>query len=47
MIGNKDKLLAEVDAIYDRDHAVFVTLGPKDLALAEMLGTHEDDLPQA
>ena len=44
---NKDRLLAEMDAIYDRDHAVVITLGPEDLALAEMLATHEDDLPQA
>ena len=44
---NKDTLLSELDAIYDRDHAVFITLGPEDIALAEMLATHEDDLPQA
>ena len=43
---NKDKLLAEMEAIYDRDHAVVVTLGPEDLAFAQMLATHEDDLPQ-
>ena len=44
---NKDRLLAEMDAIYDRDLAVFITLGPEDIALAELLATHEDDLPQA
>jgi len=44
---NKDRLLAEMDAIYDRDHAVIITLGPEDIALAKMLVTHEDDLPQA
>jgi hypothetical protein len=44
---NKDRLLAEMDAIYDRDHAVIITLGPEDMALAKMLSTHEDDLPQA
>ena len=44
---NKDRLLAEMDAIYDRDHAVIITLGPEDIALAEMLATHEDDLPKA
>jgi hypothetical protein len=44
---NKDRLLAEIDAIYDRDHAVIITLGPEDIALAKMLATHEDDLPQA
>jgi hypothetical protein len=44
---NKERLLVEMEAIYDRDHAVFVRLGPKDVAFAQMLGTHEDDLPQA
>jgi hypothetical protein len=44
---NKDRLLADMDAIYDRDHAVVITLGPEDKALAEMLATHEDDLPRA
>jgi hypothetical protein len=47
IIGDRDKLLAAIDEIYGRDHAVVVTLGPEDLALARMLGTHEDDLPQA
>jgi hypothetical protein len=47
MIGDKDRLLAEIDAIYQRGHAEFVTLGPEDLALAKMLSTHEDDLPRA
>ena len=41
---NKDKLL---NAVYDRDHAVIVTLSPEDIALAEMIATHEDDLPKA
>jgi hypothetical protein len=44
---NKDRLLAEMDAIYDRDHAVIIALGPEDMALVKMLATHEDDLPQA
>jgi hypothetical protein len=44
---NKDKLLAEMDAIYDRDHAVVITLSPEDMAFAKMLATHEDDLPKA
>ena len=39
--------MSEMEAIYDRDHAVFITLGPEDIALAKMLATHEDDLPQA
>jgi len=46
ILGDKDKLLAEIDAVYDGDHAVVATLGPKDQALAEMLSTHEDDLPK-
>src|SRR6516162_142624 len=44
---NKDKLRSEVKSIYDREHAVKVTLGPKDLALVRMLSTDEDDLPRA
>jgi hypothetical protein len=44
---NKDRLLSEMEAIYDRDHAVIITLGPEEIALAEMLATHEDDLPKA
>jgi hypothetical protein len=44
---NKERLLVEIEAIYDRDHAVKVKLGPEDVAFAQMLGTHEDDLPQA
>jgi hypothetical protein len=47
VIDGKEKLLAEIEAIYDRDHAVVVTLGPEDLALASMVSTHKDDLPQA
>jgi hypothetical protein len=44
---NKDKLRKEIDTIYDREHAVTVTLGPADIAAAEMRVTHEDDLPRA
>jgi hypothetical protein len=44
---NKDKLRKEIETIYDREHAVKVTLGPADLAAAEMFITHEDDLPRA
>jgi hypothetical protein len=44
---NKDRRLTEMDAIYDRDHAVVITLGPEDMAFAKMLVTHEDDLPKA
>ena len=44
---NKDKLLNEARSVYDRDHAVTVTLTPEDLPLVEMIATHEDDLPKA
>jgi hypothetical protein len=44
---NKERLINEMNAIYDRDHAVTVTMGPEDRALAQMIATHEDDLPQA
>ena len=44
---NKDRLLSEMEAIYDRDHALIITLSPEEIALAEMLATHEDDLPKA
>jgi hypothetical protein len=47
IIGDKDKLFAEIDTIYQRDHVVVVTFGPEDPARAKMLITHEDDLPQA
>ena len=36
-----------IQSIYDRDYRVVITLSPKDMALAEMMATHEDDLPQA
>ena len=44
---NKDKLRNEIQSIYDREHAVTVTLSPQDMALVRMLSTHEDDLPRA
>ena len=44
---NKDKLRSEIQSIYDREHAVTVTLSPQDMALVRMLSTHEDDLPRA
>jgi hypothetical protein len=44
---NKDKLMAEMEAVYDRDHTVVIRLTQEELALAQMLGTYEDDLPQA
>ena len=40
-------LIKAVNLVYDRDHAVVVTLTEKDLAFVDMVATHEDDLPQA
>ena len=45
--ANRDKLMGEIYAIYDREHTVKVTLSPADIAAAVMLVTHEDDLPRA
>jgi hypothetical protein len=39
---NKDKLLNGARSIYDRDHAVTVTLSPEDIVLAKMIATHEE-----
>ena len=44
---NKVKLRKEIDTIYDREHAVKITLSPADIAAAVMLATHKDDLPRA
>jgi hypothetical protein len=45
---NKDKLLKEMRSIYEREHNTeTVTLSPQDIALANMVATHEDDLPSA
>jgi len=44
---NKNKLMAEMEATYKRDHAVVVALSPKDIEMAKMQVTHEDDLPRA
>jgi len=40
-------LIKAVNLVYERDHAVVVTLTDEDLAVARMAATHEDDLPQA
>jgi hypothetical protein len=45
--ANRDRLLKEIRSIYERDHTVVVKLTPEDIAAANMLVTHEDDLPQA
>ena len=44
---NKEKLRSEIDAIYDREHAVRVTLTPEQIAAGVMSVTHADDLPSA
>jgi len=44
---NKEKLRSEIDAVYDREHAVRVTLTPEEIAATVMSVTHEDDLPSA
>ena len=41
------ELLVAIDEIYDREHAVVIRLDDKDIAVAVMVGTHEDDLPRA
>ena len=43
----RENLMASIEEIYDRDHAVKVTLTEEDIASALMLGTHEDDMGQA
>jgi hypothetical protein len=44
---NKDKLLNEMRAIHEREHAVVITLTAEEIAAAIMSVTHEDDLPSA
>jgi hypothetical protein len=44
---NKDRLLRKIKSIYERDHVVTITPSPEDLAFANMVATHEDDLPSA
>jgi len=41
------ELIKAVATIYDRDHAVRIQLSEAEIAAVKMLGTHEDDLPQA
>ena len=43
---NKDQLVRKMEAIYDRDQ-VKITLTEEDIALADMLAAHKDDLPSA
>jgi hypothetical protein len=42
----REEFLNKIDEIYDREHTVTITLSDQDIALACMLATHEDDLPQ-
>jgi hypothetical protein len=44
---NKEKLLAKVDEVFLGEHVTRVEVTPEEVALAEMIATHEDDLPQA
>ena len=44
---NRKHLIQAVKAIYNRDHAITVTLTDEDMAVARMIATHEDDLPHA
>jgi hypothetical protein len=46
-VGNKDQLLRGIELIYERGHAIKITLSQEDLAFVEMIATHEDDLPSA
>jgi hypothetical protein len=43
----RSELMQRIESVYDRDHAVRITLSDEDIALAQRLATHEDDLPQA
>jgi hypothetical protein len=42
----REEFLNKIDEIYDREHTVTITLSDQDIALACLLSTHEDDLPQ-
>lgn len=44
---HKAELMDAINAIYDRDHAVKITVDEKDLAFVKMLAAHERDLPQS
>jgi hypothetical protein len=45
--SNHDKLHDKMVSIYHGEHAVTVTLTEEEVALARMIATTEDDLPQA
>ena len=44
---NRQQLLEAVEVIYDRDHAVKVTLTPEDTAAVELMVARRNKLPQA
>jgi hypothetical protein len=43
----REDLMKGMDEVYDRDHKIIVRLNEQDIAMAEMMVTHESDLPQA
>jgi hypothetical protein len=43
----RTELMQKIESIYDRDHAVYVTLSEEEIGLALMVATHEDDLGRA
>jgi hypothetical protein len=45
--GRREDLMRKINEIYDRDHAVTIKLSEADIALVDMVATHEDDLPSA
>ncbi len=47
LVEDKDRLLETVERLYEERHVVKVTLSSEDVALAEMLATPKDNLPQA
>ena len=36
----------KIETIYDRDHAIHVTLSDEEMALAQTTANHEDNLPK-
>jgi hypothetical protein len=44
---NKEQLLARIEEIYDREHAVHIKLTNEQMAFVRLISTHEDDLPKA
>ena len=44
---NKQELMDSIKLIYERDHMITINLTDTDIAYAQMIATHEDDLSQA